>query len=331
MREICFAPLLALAACSPPPPPLLPLTSHAAEPPSAAASAPAPSSEHSTLPFPCPKQPEVVARLLEPQLDEISGIVESANQPGTFFVHNDSGDSPRIFAIDLHGRVLAELQLPTVPIFVDAEEIAAAAGPDGRRYLYLGDTGNNFASMGLGIPRRKAVLYKLAEPQLPRDARALQRSITDVTPIVFTFPDGARDVEAFFVDPRGGDLYLITKESDGESQLLSASATQLLNGGGKLREAGQLQFGKPPLTGSKQPTAASISSDGARILLRTYSSIFLFERGSDESVPTALARAPRSLPAPPEAQGESITFADEGRAYVTISEGDRPKVYCGSW
>jgi hypothetical protein len=324
MRHL--ASLLAVlgAACTsvaPPPPPLAPSPTSLAP-----LAAPTP-----TQIFPCPELPQAAGQLLEPSLDEISGIVESAAQPGVFFVHNDSGDSPRFFAIDLQGRVLAIFTLPSVPLMIDAEDIAAGPGPSGKRYLYLGDTGNNFASMGLGIPRRKAVLYRIPEPELPPSARSLSRPLDEATPIVLTFPDGARDVEAFFVDPRSGDLFLISKQSDGQSQLLTASSAQLGAGGGLLRLAGRLVFGKPPLAGSTMPTAASISPDGSRIVVRTYSSVFGFARAADESVPSALARPPRSLAAPDEAQGESIALTDQGRAFVTVSEGVRPRIFCGGW
>lgn len=282
-------------------------------------------------PFPCPTKPRAIGQLYEPALDEISGIVESARQPGVFFVHNDSGDSPRFFAIDLSGRLLAIFPLTSVPRVMDAEDIAAGPGPDGRRYLYLGDTGNNFASMGLGIPRRKTVLYRIAEPEVPASPRALEHPIADAARLVFTFPDGARDVEAFFVDPRSGDLLLISKQSDGHSQVLTATAADLAAGGGELRLAARLQFGKPPLVGNPMPTAASISADGSRILVRTYSSVFAYEREPHEAVASALVRSPRRLDAPPERQGEAISFADEGRAFVTISEGKHAQIFCGSW
>ena len=41
---------------------------------------------------------ERIAAVTHPDLAEMSGIVASS-YPGVFWVHNDSGDSPRIFAI----------------------------------------------------------------------------------------------------------------------------------------------------------------------------------------------------------------------------------------
>src|SRR5438045_5677919 len=44
-------------------------------------------------------------------LTELSGIAASRAQPGVYYVHNDSGDSPRIFALDRAGTELGQLCL----------------------------------------------------------------------------------------------------------------------------------------------------------------------------------------------------------------------------
>jgi hypothetical protein len=243
-------------------------------------------------------------------------------------VHNDSGDSPRFFSIDRAGRLLAELVLETVPLVIDAEDIALGPAPNGGRFLYLGDTGNNFASMGLGIPRRTAVLYRMTEPVVAPPARDVRIPIRETVPLVFTFPSGARDVEAFFIDPQSGDLFMVAKQADGHSQILTANAAMLAAGGGELRLVGELSLGLGGPQGGKMPTAASIARDGSAILIRTYTSVLLFQRQAGESALAALLRPPRQLIAPLERQGEAIGFAEHDTAFVTISEGINPAVYC---
>jgi hypothetical protein len=264
------------------------------------------------------------------QLNEISGVVESHKNPEVLFVHNDSGDSPRFFAINRGGAILAELRLETVPLLIDAEDITIGRGPGGASFIYLGDTGNNFASFGQGIPRRKAVLYRIPEPDIPSSARNLKVPLREAFPIVLTFPRGARDVEAFFIDPVSGDLFAISKQPDGYSQVLTASAAQLAGGGGELVLLGELRFGTEPLPGSTMPTSASISPDGQGILVRTYSSVFFFSRRNGEPPMSALARAPLSYPSATEQQGEAIAFVDDATAFITISEGIKPAVNCVS-
>ena len=131
------------------------------------------SSAFSDLPFSAPRRPArpgAVGHVLDARLDEISGLVESHHTPGVFFVHNDSSDAPRFFALDRAGQVLAELVLATVPTLLDAEDIALGPGPGGESFVYLGDTGNNFASSGLGSPRRKCVIDSIPEPRGPLSA-----------------------------------------------------------------------------------------------------------------------------------------------------------------
>lgn len=307
------------ASAAPLPPRPQPPASIAAGPKAAARSSP----------VECASEPRAIGRVQDPELDEISGVVESSRQPGVFFVHNDSGDSPRFFALAREGRVLAELRLDSVPVLLDAEDIATGPAPDGGSFLYLGDTGNNFASMGLGIPRRKAVIYRVREPAISEDMRRAEIVLRDVFPIVFTFPNGARDVEAFFVDPLSGELVLIAKQPDGRSQILTAPAAMLNGGGGELRLAGEVMFGRGGSRGSKMPTAASISRDGTSILIRTYDTVLLVRRAPSESVAQALGRPAQPLPAPHENQGEAIAFTEHDTAFVTISEGFDQSVNCG--
>jgi hypothetical protein len=304
-----------------------PLTSPHVLAPAASAGFPGPAVAE-PLPVACGTSPVDVGRIADPQLNEISGVVESRRNPALLFVHNDSGDSPRFFAIDRRGQVLAELELPSVPLLVDAEDIAIGPGPAGASFIYLGDTGNNFASFGLGIPRRKAVLYRVPEPDVPLSTRDAKIPIENVLPIVFTFPRGARDVEAFFIDPPSGDLFMLSKQSDHRSQLLRASAAVLAGGGGELELVGELGFGRASVPGSTMPTAASVSRDGGLILVRTYESVLLFRRAAGELVGSALARAPEVLPAPRERQGEAISFVDADSAFLTISEGVKPALKC---
>jgi hypothetical protein len=62
--------------------------------------------------------------------------------------------------------------------------------------------------------------------------------------------------------------------------------------------------------------------------VRTYDSVFAFQRADGESVTSALSRAPTPQPSPREAQGEAIGFASGDAAFVTVSEGLEPAIHC---
>src|SRR5262245_60198635 len=54
-----------------------------------------------------PAVPPAFSTIQDRRLNELSGIAVSPDQPGVLFVHNDSGDSSRFFAIDPEGTLKA--------------------------------------------------------------------------------------------------------------------------------------------------------------------------------------------------------------------------------
>src|SRR4051812_38447050 len=85
-------------------------------------------------------------------IPEASGIVKSRRYAGIYWVHNDSGNPPLLFAVRSDGRVVRQFRL-AVPN-LDWEDIAI----DDRGHLYLGDIGNN----GGLLPIR--CIYRIDEP-----------------------------------------------------------------------------------------------------------------------------------------------------------------------
>ena len=55
--------------------------------------------------------PKEQGELSDDAMNEISGIAASAIHPDVFYVHNDSGDSPRFFAIKIDGKLLAKFSV----------------------------------------------------------------------------------------------------------------------------------------------------------------------------------------------------------------------------
>ena len=144
---------------------------------------------------------QLIGTVTDKSLAEISGIVASQINAGVFWVHNDSGDKARVFAINAKGNVLATVNV-TGAKNVDWEDMGIGSGKDGKDALYISDAGNN------GGSRDNLVIYRIPEPKI--DAAKKIDSVT-AEAFPFSYPDGNHDCEAIIVNPSNGQIYLVTK------------------------------------------------------------------------------------------------------------------------
>jgi hypothetical protein len=286
------------------------------------------------LPPPPPSQPPVLAAacahtlvgstpgiVVSDQIEEASGVAASRRVNDVWWVHNDSGDTARVFAINTAGATLGEYSL-TGASAVDWEDIAAGPGPvAGVSYLYVGDIGDSAES----TPSRSSVqVYRVAEPLVnPSAPLTTPQALSDVAVLDLKYPDGPHDAEGLFVDPVTHDVFVVTKDVvGGVAGVYRAAATD-----------------PSPITMSKVATVslgflqgvtgADITPAGDVIALRTYIGVFLFPRPTGSSISAAFSNASCAGAAPPasrawpggEPQGEALGFTRDGRGYVTLSEG----------
>jgi hypothetical protein len=236
-----------------------------------------------------------------PALDELSGIVASRSRPGTYWVVNDSGGGPRIYAIGLTGRLLQAVRIRAAPT-LDWEDLALGPGPSpGVDYLYAADIGDNDAV------RRQVELARVPEP-------APGQTAARATRILLHYPDGPRDAEALLVDPRRGTIVVVTKAIGG------ARVSEAPAGGGRLRRVGSVST-LAPVTG------ASVSGRGDVVALRTYLSVLVWRRAPGTPLAAAFAGRACTAPSPPERQGEAVAIAANGNRLVTVGEGRHPPIY----
>ena len=141
---------------------------------------------------------------------ETSGIAASRRANGVWWLHNDSGDSARVFAVGNDGRDLGEYAL-TGAAAVDWEDIAVGPGPAaGVSYVYLADIGDNARS------RTAVQVYRVPEPLVDTfGTPGPPLALGGVENLTFTYPDGPHDAEALLVDPSTGQLFVITKDLNG--------------------------------------------------------------------------------------------------------------------
>lgn len=240
-----------------------------------------------------------VGTIENPILEEISGLAFSKNHPDRIYVHTDSGGEVAVFVLDTQGKEIGKIGLEGVENR-DWEDIAVGPGPGGKSYVYVAEIGDN-----LGV-HQAVQIFRFPEPiKLGKETSLKPEKLT------FTYPAGAMDAESFFVDPVSGDLFVVSKR-DSKNTVFRLKPD---NFGKDIVVAEELL--KLPFTSA---TAADISQDGSKILIKNYFKVYYWERKKGESVAEALSRKPKELPYVPEPQGEAVGFQPDGKAYFTISE-----------
>lgn len=144
---------------------------------------------------------EPLGRFDAKRIPESSGVVKSRRHPDVFWVHNDSGNLPVLFAITRDGRVLGEHRIAAANI--DWEDIAA----DDQGRLYIGDIGGNLGLLGL------RVVHRIDEPDPGRPASLFVKPAASSW---YSMPIGERfDAESLIYDREGDRAVVITKRLDG--------------------------------------------------------------------------------------------------------------------
>lgn len=255
----------------------------------------------------------------DPALQELSGIAASRANPGLWWVHNDSGDSARVFAVDEQGGVRATLALAGQTA-IDIEDIALGEGPTpGTTYVYVADIGDN------PLLRTDLKIYRFVEPTVG----ATTGTISGVETFQLRYPDGAHDAEAFFVDPISHSLVVITKSLAGGAQSAYRVGTDVAAGTTATMTQVGTVMAATGLAGAI--TGADTSPNGLQLAIRTYGGVRLIARNADLPLAAFIAGSTGSVPCPgpvpAEVQGEAIGFRADGRGYVTISEGAGPVLH----
>ncbi|WP_273590654.1 PE family protein [Mycobacterium marinum] len=253
-------------------------------------------------------------------LDEISGIESGVANPNIYWVHNDSGDTARVFAIDAKsGATLGTYTLSGAKAS-DWEDIAIGPGPvPGQSYLYLGDIGDN------GLSRSAIAVYRVPEPIVTGTAaNPVTTTLTGVDTLNLKYPDGPHNAEALMVDPRTGRMLIIDKTSSGNPAIYSAPTGLASGSTTTLQDVGTLAL---PSGSGYLVTGADVSPDGTQLAVRTYGHVYLWNRDPSQDIWMALAQPAVAGPTPDESQGEAIAFHPDGNGYVTVSEGTNQNLH----
>ncbi len=226
---------------------------------------------------------EQIAEVTHPQLDEMSGIVASTYKD-IYWVHNDSGDSPRIFAIKVDGSVV----LPSLVTVLfperssdrwegcsidnawhqDWEDIAIADGK-----LFIADVGNN------NNARRDLGVYVVNEPNpnyihKTRAAKFLPIRYPDQ--LQYPAKRWHFDCEAVFTFE--GKLYFLTKHRQPGKPMAWEPGTKLYRLDTRHTDQDNVLTLVDRHSGITLATGADVSPDSDRLAILTYARLWVFDR-----------------------------------------------------
>jgi hypothetical protein len=250
-----------------------------------------------------------IGEITDRALAEISGLAPSRTGKGLWWVHNDSGDQPRLYVINARGKLLARFSVPGARN-VDWEDLAAGPGRDGKPALYIADIGDNDRK------RDDLTLYRVKEPDLSKGAKDGATENAEAFP--FRYPDGRHDAESLIVDPKSGWPYIVTKTFSPPCgvyrfpmPLRAGQRVTLEKVEGRAVES---------ISRLMLATGAAASADGKRIIVRTYFTALEMARAEGATFDSLFNSTPIPVKIASERQGEAISYSADGKSIITTSE-----------
>jgi len=268
-----------------------------------------------------------------PPVDETSGIVRSRWQENVWWVHNDSGDEPRLFAIDSTGAVHvapwhagdyasgAGADTSDKPVWpgvqlgaaahIDYEDIAVEDST-----LYLGDIGNN------GNARRDLGIYVLREPfRYDRRTRPVKHlSIAYPDQKAFPAKQWHFDAEALFVDD--GTLYVLTKHREGQQIGAVEPGTKLY----RLDTMHPSRVNLLTLVDRDEtipaPTGTALSPSGDRLAVVCFNGVWIYPRLENGDQWLSQESIEFNLKDSRLGQAESVTWDDPNTLRIVNEQRD---------
>lgn len=222
-----------------------------------------------------------------PQISETSGLSRSTYKRKVLFLHNDSGDSARFFAVSRSCKTRAVITVRGVKA-IDWEDMSSGPG----NTLWFGDIGDN------GESRSSISVTRVKEPKKLRN-----RSVKGTT-FTLAYPDGAHNAEAMMVRPKTGRLFIVTKNRVAGAiyrapKVLDPSGVNVMT---------KIADGLP-----RGLSGADFAPTGGRFVIRGYPVIYIYDT----------MRAEPTIVKVPEAHtfGEAVTWARNGRTIILGAEG----------
>jgi len=265
-------------------------------------------------PTPTPIAPHVVFKQDEAALNEVSGLAVVRSKPELLWMHNDSGDTARMFAVNRSGKIAVTVNLQGASAF-DWEDCAAQGD-----WVYAGDIGDNLKI------RSDMQIYRFKEPEIDASKTEVQLDLKGKQwqMMTLTWPDGARNCESLVVTP-DGRLLLVSKEESGLSGFYVWDKPFKDKSSASLRKIGSFQFGMAGMF-TKLATGADFSPDGKKLVVTTYSDLYEFPLSRPFDF-ASLRLVPVKSVLPPQKQCEAVCYSLDGKTIFVTSEGKNQAVW----
>ena len=249
---------------------------------------------------------------------ESSGLAVSRAHAGVFWTHNDSGDEPRLYALDASAGLVATIDVGGAEARDwEALDVGPCPGaPGGQAWcLYVADTGDN------GRERDHVTVYVVPEPD-PSEAAGRVEALGSIR---LRYDSGRYDAEALAVTP-AGEIVLATKGRAPRMWVFriepGAAAAALASGEVITVGPGVALPIEPDFGLGRWLTGGTIDREGTILALRTYTEVYFYAWPMGE---TPLEAAPTCFLGLIEPNGEAIAFTNDGRLFLS-SESPGPLV-----
>lgn len=263
---------------------------------------------------PAPSLPRLAFKQNDPALDEVSGVGVVRSHPQLLWMHNDSGDTPRLFAVNQSGEIVLTVNLEGAHAR-DWEDMSVT-----RSWVYVGDIGDNLAL------RPNIQVYRFQEPKMDAARTGVEVRLQPGQWQMMTlrFPDGARNCESLAATP-DGRLLLVSKEEAGTSGFYVWNAPFKDKTSATLSKIGAFRLGASGLF-TKLATGTDFSPDGRKLVVTTYTDLYEFPLARPFDF-GSLRFEPRKSALPPQQQCEAVCYSLDGKTIFSTGEGHNAPVW----
>jgi len=267
------------------------------------------------------QKPTATGTIQSDDITESSGIAASLCQPNVYWTHNDSGDGALIFAMSATGKHLGVWQVAGARND-DWEDIASYKSPEGTCYLYIGDIGNNKAD------RADLQIYRVKEPVASASTETSTRKrpmITDPADVAhFRYADSPHNAETLLVQPKTGEVYVLTKRVDGPS-LVFKFTPQFGSAQPQIaQKVGEISV---PAVPNGLLTGGAISQNGTEVILCDYTAGYNLRLPSGANFDQIWKTNPVPVDLGKRKHGEAITFTPDGGTLIGTNEGKNAQIF----